>query len=254
MATKRVTITDPAEDAALLAARAYYHSANYGGYDNFVTDALRRAGHPELADMRTQGHPVTLDTAALGAWLTGELAGVRVTAPDAQTSVVADVFYRTLRSRQLADSLYTKIVEGAIGYTVATVTPTFDYGALLTKYNGAGAMPTASGQHAAEIETQRRAMVAAFTLAAEAGHLCGSFETVLREAGLDSYGPPRQAEVSTEVEGFGTMTVTVPLSRSGRITEELLRQYLYDGVRDVLYSRIQLDTVAGLPEGALRTA
>lgn len=254
---KLLKITDPAEDAALIAARAYYQSSGAGNYHSYVAEGLGNAGFTHLIRTTNQGQfPVTLDREALVALfltMVDKVGTPMVADADATARTVAEAaYYRFDRgSASFRDVLYDAIGRGDVPFTIDTTVPTWDFDALRTKYGRSGALPVPSGEHAEAIEAQRRAMTAAFLAVADAHGLCSTFDTCLASAGLSGYAPPREAEVSVEVEGVGTVAATVALTRAGVASKSVVRAALREAALRALGEKINIDGVTGLPAGAL---
>lgn len=250
---KLLTITDPAEDAALLAARIYRQSANYG-YDNLVAEGLREAGFGHLV-RNSGGHPVTLDDATLLAVVKDALAARGFSTLTDSQADVANAAYGVFGNLGLRDRVYGGILNGTVSYTVDVTVPTFDLDSLLRKYGRSGALPTPEGEHAEVIEAQRQAVTTVFLRLADRDGLCSTFDTALADMGLGKFAPAREAEVSTEVEGLGTVTAKVGLTRAGKIRERDLAAHLRQAVQNAWQERavqaIRDGKITGLPEGAL---
>jgi hypothetical protein len=260
---KLLEISDPAEDAALIAARAYNTSETFGGYGSIVENGLLEAGLDNLR--RNPTITVTLDAEQLSAVLAEAVAAVpgEVHIPYEQArngsaySYVADAVYEAMsrmRSHSLRDIIYSAVRAQKIGFTVPdsdSAGPSWTPETLLRKYGRTGAMPTPAGERAEEITAQRLKITRAFCVAADKGSLCSEFDRALATVGLRDYAPARELTVTAEVAGLGTVTAEVHAMRAGTVTEREVRHAIAEAARQMISGSLNMADLVGLPEGAL---
>lgn len=246
-----LSITDPAEDAALIAARAYHQSREHGGYGTALARALTALNLGHL--VQGAGYPVRLDAEALSAWLAGKVEGVTVTSREPSNYTVGEAVYRKVSSN-LSTRLYEAIERGEIAWTIEETASAFNPDELCRKYGTTGALPRPEGPQMQAIRDQRRAITREFARQADHDGLCSSFEQAIALIGIGRYLPKRDATVTVEVPGFGPVTAEIRLSRDGTIDPGTVRSTILQRVYAKLAESVTVDKVAGLPEGALLAA
>ena len=96
-----------------------------------------------------------------------------------------------------------------------------DWGSIRTPYPKAGTE---------EVEEFRRQLVIDVLKFGIERRLCSELEDAIDSIGLSAYRPARTKEVTVRVPGFGDVTTTVDLTRTGEVDQLVLKQAAIDTI------------------------
>ncbi|WP_109523345.1 hypothetical protein [Nocardia aurea] len=216
-AANALTVDDVTTDKHILVARIAGWT-EHNGYRDRAETFLAATGLAGLMPSARRPFTVTLDELATHFTEPASIfIYTRTTTPDRYDVAEATRNYiDTHVSRFL-----TTIENGTLtaqptdhGQTVDIEAVTTTWGKYDTRYPEAGSP---------EVSAFRHSIIRTFIEhAISAGH-CKEVESTLRRIGLGAYLPPETKQITVTVPGFGTITETIQLTRTGDVTPELLR-------------------------------